>query len=382
MLGILVASAALITILSAFNGLEKLVLEMYSSFSSEIRIEPSQGKSFNSNTPVFQKLKGHPAVAEYQDVLQEKVLLRYGRYQYIGTLKGLDRSGVNQAKMDSLMWDGEFLLQDSQMNYAVLGAAVYANLGISLVNSREEIEVFSPKKGVTNAVNPSDEFTSRIILPSGVLRAQQQFDDLIIVPISFARDVLSQYEEVSAVELSLKRDAGKDRFQQQLQDQLGSGYVVKNRVQQNPALYKLLNTEKWGVFFILTFVLVIASFNIVGSLTMLVIDKQRDIAILNSLGADKQLIQRIFFFEGMLISMIGCVVGLVLGFMICIVQIHFGLIKMGAANLVTDVYPVHLAVSDFVLVFFTVLVVSGIASLISARLSVRHNSAQLKAAAD
>ncbi|MFC6103658.1 ABC transporter permease [Olivibacter domesticus] len=379
MIGVLVASGALIIILSAYNGLENLVLSMYSSFTSELRIEPVEGKVFNANTPVFKRIKDDPRILDYNNILQEKVLVKYHDYQYIGTLKGVDVNYGITKDMDSLLWDGSFFLKEGDLNYAVLGAAVFSNLGISLNNVMTEIEIFSPNKNVTNALNPTEEFTMRSISPAAVFKAQQQLDDIIMVPINFARDVLGEYDEVSAIEINLKNRKNLNKVKRDLEETLGEKYLIKTRVQQNPELYKLLNTEKWGVFFILAFVLVIAAFNIVGSLTMLVIDKQKDVSVLNSLGASKRLIKQIFFFEGMFISMIGCIGGLLLGCFFCILQQHFGLVRMGTESIITDVYPVSMRLTDFLLVFFTVVLVSGIASAISSRLSVK-NMEQLKGA--
>lgn len=379
MIGVLVASGALIIILSAYNGLENLVLSMYSSFTSELRIEPLEGKVFNANTAVFKKIKDDPRILDYNNILQEKVLVKYHDYQYIGTLKGVDVNYGLTKDMDSLLWDGSFFLKEGDLNYAILGAAVFSNLGISLNNVMTEIEIFSPNKNVTNALNPTEEFTMRSISPAAVFKAQQQLDDIIMVPINFARDVLGEYDEVSAIEINLKNRKDLHQVKRDLEENLGEKYLIKTRVQQNPALYKLLNTEKWGVFFILAFVLVIAAFNIVGSLTMLVIDKQKDVSVLNSLGASKRLIKQIFFFEGMFISMIGCIGGLLLGGFFCVLQQRFGLVSMGTESIITDVYPVSMRLTDFLLVFFTVVLVSGVASAISSRLSVK-NMEQLKGA--
>jgi len=379
MVGVLVASGALIIILSVFNGLENLILQMYSSFTSELRIEVAKGKGFVEDAHIFRQVKEDNRVANYADVLQEKVLLRYKEYQYIATIKGVDSSYAASRDMDSLLWDGTFRLKQKGLDYAVLGAAAFTNLGISLQDITAEIEVFSPRKGVRNALNPADEFNVRQISPAGIFKAQQELDDLLIVPLEFAREVLGEYEKVSAIEINLKPGTDVDQVQKDFEKILGKQYLIKNRVQQNPALYKLLNSEKWMVFFILAFVLVIAAFNIVGSLTMLVIDKQKDIAVLSSLGASTQLIKRIFFLEGMFISMIGCAIGLLLGAFFCVLQQFFGLVRMGTSAMVTDVYPVAMRPTDFILVFLTVLLVSGIASAVSARLSV-SNMKQLKAA--
>jgi len=378
MVGVLVASGALIVILSVFNGLESLILSMYSSFTPELRIEPSAGKVFREDAVLFAQIKKDNRIANYSDVLQEKVLLKYHEYQYIATIKGIDTTYSTNREMDSLLWDGAFFLKDKGLNYAVLGAGVYSNLGISLGNLLTEIEVFSPRKGAKNSINPADEFNVRTISPAGVFKAQQELDHLMMVPLDFAREIIGEYEAVSAIEINVKPGVNIDRVQKEFAEILGPAFVVKNRVQQNPELYKLLNSEKWMVFFILAFVLVIAAFNIVGSLTMLVIDKQKDVAVLSSLGASKVLIKRIFFLEGMFISMLGCAAGLIIGLLFCAAQQRFGFVRMGAESLVTDAYPVAIRSADFVLVFLTVLIVSGIASAISARLSVK-NMEQLKA---
>jgi len=379
MVGVLVASGALFIILSVFNGLEELVLGMYSSFTAELRIEPKVGKGFDGNQVVFNQIKQDKRIANYSNVLQEKVLLQYGDYQHIATMKGVDVDYGTSRNMDSLLWDGAFYLEKNQQDFAVIGAGVYANLGVSLNEITRNIQVFSPKKGVVNSFSPAEEFTERRIAASAVLKSQQQLDELIFVPITFAREVLGEYKEVSAVEINAKPQVNIETLKADIKQKLGEGFLIKTQVEQNPELYKLLNTEKWGVFFILAFVLVIAAFNIVGSLTMLVIDKQKDIAVLNSLGASKGLIKKIFFYEGMLISLLGSIIGLGLGMIFCLLQQRFGLIRMGSNNLITDVYPVSMQGSDFLLVFFTVIVVSGTASMISAKLSVR-NMEQLKEA--
>jgi lipoprotein-releasing system permease protein len=201
---------------------------------------------------------------------------------------------------------------------------------------------------------------------------QQEFDQMMIVPIRFARELLGENKLVSTIEINTHKGINLDDFRDDIQNVLGKDFLVKNRSQQNELLYKILNSEKWAIFLILTFVLIIAIFNIIGSLTMLVIDKRKDIAILSSLGADKSLIRGIFFIEGMMISMLGCIVGMAVGLIFILLQQQFGFISMGGANMMIDTYPVAIKFWDFVLVFGTVLVVSIIASAISSRLSVKN----------
>jgi len=370
--GVLVSSASLIVILSFYNGLENLIFSMYSAFTPELRIEAREGKGFVVDSALADRLKKFPEVSAYREVLQERVLLRYGDAQYIATLKGTTADRTLQS-MDTLLQNGRFTLHQGDEDYAVMGARVQGTLGISLRDESRRIEVFSPRKGAKAGINPAEEFTMRTIRPVGVLQYQQEFDDLLIVPISFAREVLGEFSKVSAFEINLLPGSNTGAVQKQLTLQLGTDFVVKNREQQNPTLYKIVRTEKWAVFIIIAFTGIIAIFNIVGSLTMLVIDKKKDISVLMGLGAGNDLIRRIFFFEGLLISLIGCLAGLILGFLFCLSQQAFGWIRFGdAENLVTDVYPVDIRATDFLLVFLTVFVISALISLVSSRLSVKQ----------
>lgn len=371
--GVLVSSASLIVILSFYNGLEKLIFSMYSAFTPELRIEPRQGKGFTVDSATVSRLHQHPEVTGIREVLTERVLLRYGDAQFIATLKGTTEDRLVHS-MDSLLQSGRFVLHQGGEDFAVMGARVQGTLGISLQDESRQIEVFSPRKGVKPGINPADEFTMRTIRPSGVLNYQQEFDDLLIVPLSFARDMLGEFTQLSAIEINTGAGTDIDAVQRGITGWLGPEFVVKNREQQNPTLYKIVRTEKWAVFLIIAFTGIIAIFNIVGSLTMLVFDKKKDIAVLMGLGAGNGLIRRIFFFEGLLISLIGCLAGLVLGLLFCFSQEAFGWIRFGdAENLVTDTYPVDIRATDFLLVFLTVFVISALISLVSSRLSIKQS---------
>lgn len=372
MLGVFVGSAALIIILSVFNGFEQLVLSMFNKLTPELLIEPSAGKTFDPGQQVFQTLKKDERVINYVEVLQEKALIRYGKSQYIGLVKGVGESFNERRQLDTTIIAGSFLLTEGDEDFAVIGSAVQAYLSVSVSDKFTRLQIFSPNKSAVSSFNPADEFIVKTIHPSGVFEVQQQFDEMTLVPLRFARQLLNEPRNVSSIEINLKPGTALDDFKNETQERLGDGYVVKDRTQQNQLLYKILNSEKWAIFFILTFVLVIAIFNIIGSLTMLVIDKKFDIAILSSLGANNSLIRNIFFLEGMMISMIGCVLGMIVGLLFCLLQQHFGFISMGSTQLVVEAYPIALKAQDFLLVFLTVSVVSFLASSVSSRLSVKH----------
>lgn len=374
MLGVFVGSAALIIILSVFNGFENIVLSMYNTFSPELRIESLKGKTFDPSDTGFSSLKNDPRIVNYTEVLQEKALVRYGKSQSIAIVKGVSEGYMKgRTGLDSVISSGSFTLWNRGQDMAVIGSAIQNYLSVNLNDEFRTLDVYSPRKGGANSINPADEFNVRSIYPSGVFSVQQEFDNTMIVPIRFARELLGEDKLISYVEINALAGIVTEDLQKDIETLLGKSFVVKNRSQQNQLLYKILNSEKWAIFLILTFVLIIAIFNIIGSLTMLVIDKRKDIAILSSLGANNQLIRGIFFIEGMMISMLGCIAGMLAGLVFIILQQQYGFIEMSGTNLMIDSYPVGIKPTDFILVFGTVLLVSLAASGISSRLSVKNS---------
>ncbi|MHB1177613.1 MAG: FtsX-like permease family protein [Daejeonella sp.] len=374
MLGVFVGSAALIIILSVFNGFENIVLSMYNTFSPELMIEAKEGKTFEPSGSRFQKLRKDPRIINYTEVLQEKALIRYGKSQSIALVKGVSDDYIkSQESLDSVISSGSFMLRYNNENMAVIGSAVQNSLSVNLNDDFTNLDIYSPRKGAANSLNPADEFNILSIHPSGVFSVQQEFDNMMIVPLGFARNLLGEESRISLIEINTKPGISIDELQHDIAGILGKGFAVKNRSEQNQLLYKILNSEKWAIFLILTFVLIIAIFNIIGSLTMLVIDKKKDIAVLSSLGANNNLIRGIFFIEGMMISMIGCILGMAAGLIFCLLQQHFGFISLAGPSMMIDSYPIGIKGNDFILVLATVLFVSLIASFISSRLSVKNS---------
>ncbi|WP_158990418.1 FtsX-like permease family protein [Mucilaginibacter sp. L196] len=371
MLGVFVGSAALVIILSVFNGFEKVILGLYSNFTPELKIEPRFGKTFDPNTTYFMQLHKDPRVFSYTDVLQEKALIMYNNKSFIGNIKGVSADFLKNKQLDSTIQDGSFTLRSDSINYAVIGGTVAGSLSVNL-SDPTPLRIYAPNRTAMSSADPLNEFIVRNISPSGVFSIQQDFDDIAVTPIDFARELLNEPVNVSSIEINCVKGTNVDGFQREIIDQAGGKYAVKNRIQQNTELYKTLNYERWFIFMILVFVLIIAIFNIIGSLTMLVIDKRKDIAILSSLGAGKKLVQGIFFFEGMMISGIGCIAGMVVGLIFCLLQQKYGFIKMGASMSVIDAYPIELRVKDFGLVLLTVGFIAVMASWISSRLSIKN----------
>jgi lipoprotein-releasing system permease protein len=372
MLGVFIGSAALIVILSVFNGFEKVILSLYKNFTPQLIIEAKKGKTFDPNTAYFNTLHKNAAVFSYTTVLEEKALVRYGDRQVPTDIKGVSDEFLNNKGLDSIIVSGKFALTKNSQPRAVIGELVQSSLSVNVNDELTALEIYSPRRNAAvNSTDPTNDFVVKYIFPSGVFSIQQDFDNIVVVPIQFARELLEQPVAVSAIELNLKPGTNLADMQQAIKDKIGADFNVRNRAEQNSLLYKILFSEKWAIYMILTFVVIIAIFNIVGSLTMLVMDKRKDIAILASLGGDKQLIQGIFFVEGMLISAIGCIGGLILALIFCLLQQHYGFIKMGSQYTSIDAYPIALKVTDFILVFLTVMVISVIASGISARLSIK-----------
>lgn len=373
MLGVFIGSAALVIILCAFNGLENVILSLYSNFTPEIQIQPKQGKTFDPNTPYFNALHRDPKLFSFTEVLEEKALIRYGtRGEFIGTVRGVSYEFLKNQQLDSTIEKGSFTLNKDGRDYAVIGATVQGKLSVNIHDQLSPLQVYTPNSKASSSADPLGGFEVRYIYPSGIFNIQQDFNSLIITPISFMRDLLNEPKNVSEIDLNYRKGTDLKAVQSDLEDKIGSMFIIKNRIQQNADLYKTLNYERWSIYMILTFVLIIAIFNIVGSLTMLVIDKQKDIAILTSLGANKSLVQGIFFFEGMMISFIGCIAGMVVGFIFCFLQQQFAFIKFGDNLTAIDAYPIGFKVFDFVLVFLTVGGIATIASGISARLSIKR----------
>ena len=374
MVGVLVGSAALIIILSVFNGFEEMVLKMFNSITPQVVVTPAKGKTFDPNTTYFNQLRKDEKVYSFTEVLAENALVRYDSKQTPAMIKGVSADFLKNKSLDTIVVDGTFVLKNRVgQPQAVLGSALQAFLSVNPADPFEQLQIYSPKKGAQgNSVNPLDDFTMLSIPPAGIFEVQQDFDNLLIVPLSFARELLGEPKEVSSIEINVNAGVDAEDFKKKVENDLGSAYVVKNRIQQNQALYNVLGSEKWMVYIILTFILIIAIFNIIGSLTMLVIDKQKDISVLSSLGAGKKLIKRIFLAEGMMITLTGCIFGVLIGLIFCLLQQRFGWIKMGDANFMfSNAYPIALKWKDFVLVFVTVSFFSFIAAGLASNLSVK-----------
>jgi lipoprotein-releasing system permease protein len=362
--GLVVGTMGLIIGLSGFNGFDSLIKSLFSSFDPELRITIREGKSFATAGSPFDQLRKMPGVAYYAEIVEDNALLRYGERPVVATIKGVSDDYMEFSGIDSMIIQGESKLKDATNNYAVLGEIIADNLQVGM-HQMEPISVFVPKKGRESALLPTENFNQKLIYPSGVFSIQQELDSkYVIVPIAFAREIFELPDKVNAIELKLKDGVSEKETKAAITALLGNGFEIKNRYQQHDYLYKTMLSEKYVVYLILILILVIASFNIVGSLTMLILDKKEDIAILQSMGADKQTIRNIFLFEGWLIAFFGAILGTLAGLAICQAQISYGLVKLSgkASSFIIDAYPMKIVAADIILVVLSVSLIGFLAA--------------------
>lgn len=381
-LGVFVGTAALIIILSVFNGFEKIAISMFGSFSPDLLISPAKGKLFNPDSMKFSNIAHNPKIKWFIRVLQEKALLKEGKSQYIATLRGLDSNFEKTHALDSLMIDGKMILQEKNIDFCVLGAGVQAKLSAN-IHSLESISVYAPRHedGADQGLSIED-FNRLEIYPSGAFSAGEDYDNhLVLTSLRFIRKLLNQPKKVSSIQVYTNEGSSIKELQGEIHKELGTNFLVQDRFEQNEVLFKVLNSEKWAVYLMLTFILAIAVFNIMGSLTMLVIEKKRDISVLSSLGANSKTIQSIFLVEGMIISAIGTLFGLIIGYIFCALQLKYGFITIGGGSeshsFAAGIYPVVLKPLDFLYVFLTVFSIAFFASYLASRQS-RQDSLTIK----
>jgi lipoprotein-releasing system permease protein len=378
--GVMVGTMALITILSVFNGLEEMVRSIFSTSDPEIRITPVKGKVFTPDSLTLRRLSSTDGVSVFAMTLEENALLRFEEQQYIATVKGVSLNYAGVTDLDTAMWDGSFILQgENGRPYAVAGLGVANYLGMRL-NFVSPLAIYIPDRKAKIRGTPDNEFTRKYIYLSGIFAVEQEFDSkYVFLPIDFARELLGYTDEVSSIEVRMIPGADGKKTQKAIREVMGDGFLVQNRYEQQEIFYKVMKAERLAIFVILTFILIIASFNIIGSLTMLIIEKERDINILRSFGANNRLIRRIFIYEGWMISFIGTVLGLFLGFMVCAAQQHFGIVKLAGESLLIDAYPVRMQLSDFLIVAATVLAIGYAAAWYPVHyLSRRHLKEKVK----
>lgn len=360
--GVALATLALVCTLSVFNGFQDLVASFFTAFDPQLCITAVRGKVFDGEDPRILALRQMPEVAVWSRSLEDNAMVQYQGRQAMAVIKGVEDNFDILTPIDSILYGrGELTLHDEVAHYAIPGIQLLATLGSS-IRFLDPLEVYAPRRGAkVNLANPSTAFVTGSLFSSGLVFSvnQEKYDaSYILTSIDFARSLFQYTTEVSAVNLRLAPGADTEAVKRQIQQQLGGDFRVEDRYEQQADTYRIMRVEKLISYLFLTFILVIACFNIIGSLSMLIIDKRDDVATLRNLGASDKQIVRIFLFEGRMISFIGASVGVVLGLILCWVQQAFGLIKLGSSgSFVVDAYPVSVEVTDVAVVFVTVLVV-------------------------
>ncbi len=381
--GVCVVTAALVCVLSVMNGFGALVEQMFSAFDPDLRITPTEGKYFRTDTEAFQILRQMPEVAVYSETIEETALIQFSDKQVPALLKGVDDNFTQLTHIDSILVDGTFSVCDYFDNgtgvlsrafeRCVLGRGLAAQIGIG-AHFVSGIKIYAPKRtGRVNLMRPDQSFNQSAAFISGIFAVNQtKYDDsYMLISLPLARELFEYApNEATAVELRLTPNSERQtaNIEHRIQALLGDNFCVQNRYEQQADFFRIMEIEKLLTALLLIFILLIASFNVVGSLSMLMIDKQQDALILRNLGATDKQIRNIFLYEGWLISALGAGIGLVLGLTVCLLQQHFGLLKLGnGMDYIISAYPVQVQPLDILLVALAVLTLGFLAAYIPVR---------------
>lgn len=368
-IGVAFATLALVCTLSVFNGFQELVASCFTAFDPQLKVKPLSGKTVSANDSSLLSLRRHPMVDVYSESLEEHALIAFGDRQMMVMIKGVQDNFKDLTSFEQLLYgDGGFRLKDESQSreLCILGINLASSLGVS-AHPDDQMLVYAPQKGERiNMGNPAASFTQRPLYTSGVVFSVQQerYDDAyVLTSLDFARDLFQEPDGVSAVELRIKPEYDLQTAKEELQRLLGDRFLVLDRYEQQADIFKVMKVEKLIAYVFLTFILLVACFNIIGSVSMLIIEKKDDVLVLRNLGATERMIIRIFLFEGRLITAIGALSGILVGLLLCYLQQTFGWLKLGrsSGNFLVDAYPVSVYWGDVLLVFVTVLVVGYLA---------------------
>ncbi len=360
--GVALATLALVCTLSVFNGFQDLVETFFTAFDPQLKITATHGKVFDGQDSRVLQLKKLPEVEVYSESLEDNVMVQYQGRQAMAVIKGVEDNFDQLTPIDSILFGrGDLLLHDEVVDYAIPGIQLLSTLG-SGIRFLDPLEIYAPRRGAkVNMANPSTGFVTGNLFSSGLVFAvnQEKYDaSYILTSMDFARKLFQYTTEVSAVNLKLKDGASTDAVKKRIQSLLGDDFRVQDRYEQQADTFRIMEIEKLISYLFLTFILMIACFNVIGSLSMLIIDKRDDVVTLRNLGASDKQIVHIFLFEGRMISLFGALAGVILGLLLCWLQQEYGLISLGdSGSFVVDAYPVSVHASDVIIVFVTVLLV-------------------------
>ncbi len=364
--GVAVGAMALVVVLSVFNGFERVIMSLFNAFHPDLEITLAEGKTFSMEDFPEESLNEVPGVVNYSEILEESGMITHRERQHLVTLRGVDAAYKDITGIDTLLTRGEYELERHERNFLIPGQGVANVINASVHDLLNPVDIYIPARGRTAGLHPAQAFRSTSAFVSGIFHVQAEYDmEYVITSLRLMRRLLDYDDEVTSVIVGLQAGVNHADVQKEVQALLGPEYEVKDRLQQQDFLYRVMRSEKWAIFFILTFILIIAAFNIIGSLTMLIIEKRRDIAVLRSMGATRKTINQVFMLEGVFISLGGAIAGILLGGLIAGLQMHYGLIGIQAEGaFIIDAYPVEVQTPDLFLVAATVFCIGVLASLI------------------
>ena len=381
--GISVASFALIVVLSVFNGLEDVISSLNNRLTPDIQISSSVGKTIDLQSFPSERLLSIQGVDYVVPTLTEDALFRANDKQHIGQVKGVGADYEKIERMKEVVFNQDtLLLSDGEYDFAVPGAGVAWYLGINAYDPYSVVRVYVPKRGNASSMSLENSFNSEVLSVQSVFATEQEMDEkIVLVPFQWLSELLEYEDKATEMELFLSQNADVRKVKKEVKSMLGDGFVIKDQQEQQETLYRIMRSEKWAVYAILTFILILATFNVVGSLSMLMIDKRKDSEILKAMGADRNFLQRVFMNEGLLISVVGGIIGLVIGILAVLLQQHFGFIKFGSGggNYIVDAYPVLLKMKDVFIIFATILVVGCTSAFLTVRHAMKKEGFSLKA---
>ncbi len=361
----MIATMALVIILSAFNGLEKIIVSQFNSFNPELKVSVNQGKYLHINDSIVQELNQISNIERYSFTFEELAVIKYGEQMHPFTVKGVDEHFSQISGIDTMLLDGEYQLQNGQNNFAVVGYQIAEKLSIG-IHFTNPIIIYAPKRMSKSVLNPASAFNKKYLFPSAIFAIDESADDKLLIPLSFCQDLYQAKNLATNIEIKLKDKALVKQTKQELQSALGTKYKIQTQREQNN-FQKVINAERFMIYMILSFVLLIAGFNIIAMITMLIVDKKRDFLTFQSLGLTTRQIKYVFLFTGWMSSISGAVLGLILGGFVAWLQVRFSLIGFGNGQYDITAYPVDIVALDFVYVFFLVIGIGLVTSLIPVR---------------
>ncbi len=374
MVGVAIGTMALVIVLSVFNGLEDLIRSLYSSFDPEIKITATTGKSFIVEDSLLNVISAVEGVEIVTEIIEDNAYVRYRDSELVVKVKGVGDNFINQNRMDQTIVHGELKLKREGINYALVGRGVQYALGIAPGNDFYTLQIFYPKNIRPGSLNPSNLYTQKNILPGGIFAIEKQYDEsYIFVPLDFAESLMGYGDKRTSLEIKTTDNIPITTVQARLKNVLGDQFQILNSDEQHSGLLRAIKIEKLFVFITFSFILAVASFNIFFSLTMLAIDKKKDIAILYAIGATDKMIKNIFLKEGAIIAFSGAITGLLLGLAICWLQQTYGLVSMGMQTSVLDSYPVKMEFTDFIYTGVSIILITILASYRPAVIATRSN---------